>query len=88
MLAMLGGQTAAQTPPDEVQQALSRPFVWVNDVPQPTAHAEVMFRESISKGTPSGPELGATFRENLIQQSLIVQAAQSVGLDKNPLVQA
>ena len=88
MLAMLGGQAAAQAPSAEVQQALSRPFVWVNDVPQPTAHAEVLYRESIAQGTPSGPELRATVRENLIQQSLMIQAAQSEGLDKNPLVQA
>jgi peptidyl-prolyl cis-trans isomerase C len=88
MLAMLGGHAAAQTPSAEVQQALSRPFVWVNDMPQPTAHAEVIYRERIAQGTPSGPELRATVRENLIHQSLIVQAAQSEGLDKNPLVQA
>lgn len=88
MLATLGGHAAAQTPSAEVQQALSRPFVWVNDMPQPTAHAEVMYRESIAQGSPIGPELRATVRENLIHQSLIVQAAQSEGLDKNPLVQA
>jgi peptidyl-prolyl cis-trans isomerase C len=88
MLAMLAGQAVAQTPSAEVQQALSRPFVWVNDVPQSTAHAEVLYRESIAQGTPSGPALRATVRENLIQQSLMIQAAQSEGLDKNPLVQA
>lgn len=88
MFAMLGGQAAAQTPSAEVQQALSRPFVWVNDVPQPTAHAEVLYRESIAQGTPSGLALRATVRENLIQQALMIQAAQSEGLDKNPLVQA
>lgn len=88
MLALLGGHTAAQPLSAEVRQALSRPFVWVNDRPQPTAHAEVLYRESIAQGTPSGPQLRESVRDNLINQSLVVQAAQAEGLDQHPLVQA
>jgi peptidyl-prolyl cis-trans isomerase C len=88
LLALLSGHATAQSPSAEVQQALSRPFVWVNDVPQPTAHAEVLYRESLARGTPTGPELRASVRDHLIQQALIVQAAHSEGLDQNPLVQA
>lgn len=88
LLALLSGHATAQSPSAEVQQALSRPFVWVNDRPQPTAHAEVLYRESLAQGIPAGPELRASVRDNLIQQALIVQAAQSEGLDQNPLVQA
>ncbi len=88
LLGLLCHHAAAQSPSAEVQQALSRPFVWVNDKPQPTAHAEVLYREGLAQGRPNGAELRAAVRENLIQQALIVQAAQSEGLDKNPLVQA
>jgi peptidyl-prolyl cis-trans isomerase C len=88
LLALLSGHATAQTPSAEVQQALSRPFVWVNDVPQPTAHAEVLYRESLAQGIPNGPALRESVRDKLIWQSLLVQAAQSEGLDKNPLVQA
>lgn len=88
LLGLLCHHAAAQSPSTEVQQALSRPFVWVNDKPQPTAHAEVLYREGLAQGRPNGAELRAAVRENLIQQALIVQAAQSEGLDKNPLVQA
>jgi peptidyl-prolyl cis-trans isomerase C len=72
----------------EVQQALSRPFVWVNDRPQPTAHAEVLFRENVAQGTPASAQLREAVRDHLINQSLIVQAAQNEGLDQHPLVQA
>jgi hypothetical protein len=41
-------------------------------------------RENIAQSTPIDPELHATVRENLIHQSLIVQAAQSEELGKNP----
>lgn len=88
ILTLLGGHAMAQTPSAEVQQALSRPFVWVNDIPQPTAHAEVLYREGIAQGAPDGSQLRASVRDSLIHQSLMVQAAQSEGLDKLPLVQA
>jgi peptidyl-prolyl cis-trans isomerase C len=78
----------AQTAPTDVQQALSRPFVVVNGQAQSTAHAEVLFRERIAQGAVSGPELRETVRENLIRQTLIVEAAQAEGLNRHPLVQA
>lgn len=77
----------AQTPA-EVQQVLAQPFVWVNEQAQPTALAEVLFREAMAKGTPSSPALRETVREGLIHQALMVQDARAQGLDKNPLVQA
>ncbi len=78
---------AQQTPPD-VQEALARPFVRVNGQAQATALAEVLYREAMAKGSQNAPTLRASVREGLIQQALMVQDAQALGLDKNPLVQA
>ena len=90
---MFSGRVMAQTAPlqepsPDVLQALSRPFVVVNDQAQPTAHAEVLFREGIARGAARSPELRAEVRQNLINQAVIVQAAQADGLDRQPLVQA
>lgn len=87
LLAVCSGHVMAQTPP-EVQQALAQPFVWVNEQAQPTALAEVLFREAMAKGTPSSPALRETVRDDLIHQALMAQDARAQGLDKNPLVQA
>lgn len=85
---LMACSTFAQTGATDVQQALSRPFVVVNGKTQPTAHAEVLFRERIAQGAVSSPELRESVRENLISQALIVEAAQADGLDRHPLVQA
>jgi peptidyl-prolyl cis-trans isomerase C len=90
---MFSGRGMAQTEPlrqpsTEVLQALSKPFVVVNEQAQPTAHAEVLYREGIARGATSSPELRDEVRQNLINHALIVQAARADGLDRQPLVQA
>lgn len=90
---IFSGSGMAQTgplpePAAEVLQALSRPFVVVNEQAQPTAHAEVLFREGIARGATSSPALREEVRQNLIDHALFVQAARADGLDRQPLVQA
>ncbi len=81
-------QTALPAPSAEVQQALAKPFVVVNDEVQPTAQAEVLFREQIARGASSSPGLREAVRQSLIDQALMVQAARADGIDRQPLVQA
>jgi peptidyl-prolyl cis-trans isomerase C len=85
---VLACNTGAQTVAADVQQALAEPFVVVNGQAQPTAYAEVLFRERMAKGAASSPALRDAVRDELIDQALIVQAAQAEGLDRHPLVQA
>ena len=85
---VLACNTGAQTVAADVQQALAEPFVVVNGQAQPTAYAEVLFRERMAKGATSSPALRDAVRDELIDQTLIVQAAQAEGLDRHPLVQA
>lgn len=86
---VLACNTGAQTVSADVQQALAEPFVVVvNGQAQPTAYAEVLFRERMAKGAASSPALRDAVRDELIDQALIVQAAQAEGLDRHPLVQA
>lgn len=92
-MLMFTGTVMAQTAPlqapaKDVLQALAQPFVVVNDQAQPTAHAEVMFREGIARGATSSPALREAVRQNLINHALVVQAARADGLDRQPLVQA
>jgi peptidyl-prolyl cis-trans isomerase C len=84
----LTSSAGAQAVPADVQQALAVPFVVVNGQAQPTAYAEVLFRERMAKGAASSPALRDAVRDELVDQTLIMQAAQAEGLDRHPLVQA
>lgn len=85
---ILVASAGAQNVSSEVQQALAEPFVVVNGQAQPTAYAEVLFRERMTKGAASSPALRDAVRDELIDQALIEQAAKAEGLDRHPLVQA
>eukprot|EP01034_Spumella_vulgaris_P024520 gene24520-30874_t len=84
----LMAQTVLPAPSAEVLQALTKPFVVVNGLVQSTAHAEVLYREQVASGVASSPELRESVRQTLINQSLMMQAAQADGIDLQPLVQA
>lgn len=66
-----------QEPSPDVLQALSRPFVVVNEQAQPTMHAEVLLREGFARCAASSSVLREEVRQNLITHALIVQAAHS-----------
>jgi peptidyl-prolyl cis-trans isomerase C len=81
-------QTVLPAPSAAVLQALTQPFVVVNGLVQSTAHAEVLYREQVASGVASSPELRESVRQTLINQALMLQAAQADGIDLQPLVQA
>lgn len=80
-------QTAAGND-EALRQSLERPIASVNGQPIATAHAEVLLRQQIAHGAPATAEVREDTRRALIDQALMVQDAQSRGLDRQPLVKA
>jgi peptidyl-prolyl cis-trans isomerase C len=89
-------QAQAPSPPTDAaapaattsNSLLSQPFVTVNGQVRNNAQAELLLREQLQTGAPNSPQMQVAVRELMINQSLMAQAAQKVGLDKLPLVQA
>lgn len=85
-LPLLAQQSAGND--EAIRQTLERPIVNVNGQPIATAYAEVLLRQQIARGTAVTAEVRQETRRALIDQALMVQDAQSQGLDHQPLVKA
>lgn len=79
---------AAKADVDDIKSGLSKPYVTVNGVAQPSARAEILLREQIARGAQDNQQLRDGVRDVLVNQALMEQEARKVGLDKDVLVRA
>ena len=80
--------TALAADANETKAQLAKPYVTINGIAQPNAHAEVLLREQIARGVQDSQALRDGVRDILINQSLLEQEARKLGLDKETLIQA
>ena len=73
---------------DDIRATLAKPHVTVNGTKQSNALAEILLREQMTRGAPDSKELRTGVQNTLVNLALMEQQARSIGLDKEPLVQA
>jgi peptidyl-prolyl cis-trans isomerase C len=89
LLSTWSGLTFALANTDKAYVAeLSKPYVTVNGIAQPTAWAELIFRDQRQRGAPASAQLRQSVRDVLITQAVIEEVARKAGIDADPLIQA